>query len=479
MPSGRPAPIQAVHHHHSAYAGTAWSTSYGPRPDMARLPTATPTGCRVRRQTHRSDGGVMSAILRERQDLLDEFTTLLATSPEGTRALVAQGAEGVGKSHTLGVLLDQARKLGYHAIGPIDGRDIAVLHVATALSEPLAGYPLPPHDDTPVVIGVDDAHLADPARLRLDMRWLTRQRAGGCLWVLTTRPGGLAPTALAASEVVHADLGDLPESCVAALVTEVLGGTPGPDLLAFVGQANGHPRLIIDLVVGLRDEGMLYHSGGRIRLLHPRIPQRVVDGVRQRLGALSSRCRQMVHVAAALNRRFCLVTVAEMLNEPVAHLLPLLDEATDAGLVVSDGVEPEFRSALLWQVIRACLPVYLRTALHQQVTGRPAVRPARQDAVLARLSEKERVIAQLAAEGLTNQQIARRVFLSPHTVNYHMRRIFRKLAVMSRIELARLVAASPEPGPNPQDLPTDASTYRAADHRLAELRAAEHAAVGR
>ena len=146
--------------------------------------------------------------------------------------------------------------------------------------------------------------------------------------------------------------------------------------------------------------------------------------------------------AAALNRRFCLVTVAEMLNEPVAHLLPLLDEAIDAGLVVSDGVEPEFRSILLWQVIRASLPAYLRTALHQQAAGRPAASAARQDPVLARLGEKERTIAQLAAEGLTNQQIARRVFLSPHTVNYHMRRIFRKLAVTSRIELARLVAAS-------------------------------------
>jgi DNA-binding NarL/FixJ family response regulator len=136
------------------------------------------------------------------------------------------------------------------------------------------------------------------------------------------------------------------------------------------------------------------------------------------------------------------MTVAEMLNEPVAQLLPLLDEATDAGLVVSDGVEPEFRSTMLWQLIRASLPANLRTALLQQAAGRPVTPPACQEPVLARLGEKERTIAQLAAEGLTNQQIARRVFLSPHTVNYHMRRIFRKLAVTSRIELARLVAAS-------------------------------------
>jgi DNA-binding CsgD family transcriptional regulator len=60
------------------------------------------------------------------------------------------------------------------------------------------------------------------------------------------------------------------------------------------------------------------------------------------------------------------------------------------------------------------------------------------------LSEVERSIALLVSEGLTNRQIARRVGLSPHTVNYHLRGMFRKLGVSSRVELARHIPSHVE-----------------------------------
>jgi DNA-binding CsgD family transcriptional regulator len=55
------------------------------------------------------------------------------------------------------------------------------------------------------------------------------------------------------------------------------------------------------------------------------------------------------------------------------------------------------------------------------------------------LSSVERAIAALVAQGMTNRQIATRVRLSPHTVNYHLRGMFRKLDVSSRAELVRHV----------------------------------------
>ena len=44
----------------------------------------------------------------------------------------------------------------------------------------------------------------------------------------------------------------------------------------------------------------------------------------------------------------------------------------------------------------------------------------------------------VVAEGLTNRQVAERLFVSPHTVNSHLRHVFSKLGITSRVELARL-----------------------------------------
>ncbi|RKT55156.1 helix-turn-helix transcriptional regulator [Saccharothrix australiensis] len=68
-----------------------------------------------------------------------------------------------------------------------------------------------------------------------------------------------------------------------------------------------------------------------------------------------------------------------------------------------------------------------------------------------RLTDRQRHIAHLAGKGMTNQQIANRVLLSPHTVNYHLRSLYRKLGISSRVELAQLVPRPPGDGPATPD----------------------------
>jgi DNA-binding CsgD family transcriptional regulator len=57
----------------------------------------------------------------------------------------------------------------------------------------------------------------------------------------------------------------------------------------------------------------------------------------------------------------------------------------------------------------------------------------------ASLTETEIRVAEVVAQGLTNADAAEQLFLSRHTVDFHLRQIFRKLAIHSRVELVRWV----------------------------------------
>jgi DNA-binding CsgD family transcriptional regulator len=62
----------------------------------------------------------------------------------------------------------------------------------------------------------------------------------------------------------------------------------------------------------------------------------------------------------------------------------------------------------------------------------------RDPSTLDDLTPQEVQIAQLVAQGGTNRAIASQLFLSPRTIDFHLRNVFRKLGISSRIELARL-----------------------------------------
>ena len=111
-------------------------------------------------------------------------------------------------------------------------------------------------------------------------------------------------------------------------------------------------------------------------------------------------------------------TVLSLSGGPrLARAVPVYDDASLAGALVSLGSRP--------------------------TPGSDAVR---RDDETARgwssLTEAERNIAQQVARGLTNRETAALLFLSPHTVDYHLRQIYRKLSVQSRVEMARAVEAN-------------------------------------
>jgi DNA-binding CsgD family transcriptional regulator len=56
-----------------------------------------------------------------------------------------------------------------------------------------------------------------------------------------------------------------------------------------------------------------------------------------------------------------------------------------------------------------------------------------------KLTAQQAHIARMAAEGATNREIAARLLLSPRTIDHHLRNVFTRLGIRSRVELARLI----------------------------------------
>jgi DNA-binding NarL/FixJ family response regulator len=77
-------------------------------------------------------------------------------------------------------------------------------------------------------------------------------------------------------------------------------------------------------------------------------------------------------------------------------------------------------------------PIVLSRVLRLVASEREARREA--EVVLAQLTAREREILQLLAEGLRNDDIAKRLFISPQTVQTHVRNILAKLHVHSKLE---------------------------------------------
>jgi DNA-binding NarL/FixJ family response regulator len=82
--------------------------------------------------------------------------------------------------------------------------------------------------------------------------------------------------------------------------------------------------------------------------------------------------------------------------------------------------------------------VYL-TPDAQASSSVPAAEPRTEPAEPSPLSPRELEVAQLVAEGLTNPEIGKRLFISPRTVTTHLVKIYDRIGVHSRASLTRYI----------------------------------------
>ncbi|GGL01097.1 helix-turn-helix transcriptional regulator [Mangrovihabitans endophyticus] len=168
----------------------------------------------------------------------------------------------------------------------------------------------------------------------------------------------------------------------------------------------------------------------------------VLGGSRPRVRAGALRVRA---ATLAPGRRPQLLRAAIELLEQCGDRLELARCLADLGWAFEEAGEPQYAPAPLsraWHLASdAAAGLLLREFAARGLTGPPSG-PA-DDARLAALSEAERRVAELAAQGYKNREIARRLFLTASTVEQHLTRIYRKLGVRRRSALASIAGLAP------------------------------------
>jgi len=133
--------------------------------------------------------------------------------------------------------------------------------------------------------------------------------------------------------------------------------------------------------------------------------------------------------------------------EPSPRLLARASAVEDHGrLLVGEGRKAEGIAELgealkLYAGMGATWDATRTRARLRRLGVRRNLQPARPVDDWAGVTDSEISVVRLVAEGKTNREVAARLYLSPYTVNVHLRHVFTKLGIRSRVDLIRLFVA--------------------------------------
>ncbi|MCP2257756.1 regulatory protein, luxR family [Streptoalloteichus tenebrarius] len=288
----------------------------------------------------------------------------------------------------------------------------------------------------------DTGQLAVACQLRAQLAWLAAARGdfARCRELADAALRGAVPRRIAcAVATTHwalgmCALGEGEPARAAALLREVLA--PGQPAEHFMVSW----LVLPDLVEAWSRAGD--HAKARAAL--QQFEDRVADLDLPRQRGLLRRSAALVATGATAERLF-----RQALEEPppspfeVGRTHLLFGEWLRRSRRVKAGRE-HLHTALTHFRLLGATPWAERATAELRAAGHRGAEPVDTTATVSQLTPRELQIVRFAAQGMTNQQIAAQLFLSPRTVGYHLYKVFPKLGVTSRGQLRDLDLDRPE-----------------------------------
>jgi DNA-binding CsgD family transcriptional regulator len=224
----------------------------------------------------------------------------------------------------------------------------------------------------PVMIALDDLQWADEASLSAVATLPRHTASHRILWLLAVRSSDPGPavmsaiTRLEAAGALSLNLSGLDEDAVGEIARDILGAPPDPALRRVLNGVHGQPFLLVELLRGLSEDGLVRIEDGLAAAAAKHVPTRFADSVARHLSTLSPAARDAARMAAVLGRRLSVEELSAFTGRPAAELMPVVDELLRAGVLVEDGRWLGFRHDLVREAIDGSLPASTRDSLRRR-----------------------------------------------------------------------------------------------------------------
>ncbi len=312
--------------------------------------------------------------------------------------VLVEGEAGIGKTRFLAEVL--AEPVGFHVVhagaDELDGRrpfgslvdaldcrrssaDPLSAEVARLIDEAAAEFRIVERVSEllerialagPLVVAIDDLQWADPSTLSA-LRFVTRHLRDVPMTLLMAFrpvPRGDAlhrflDTALR-NGALRVPLRPLDERTVADLVEDRLGLPPGPGLQSLLAGAAGNPFYVTELIDALAVDGRLRTTDGTVDADPTATPAAFRGAVVRYIRLLGQPQLALLRWAAVLGGRFSPTDLATVSGTTIGDLLPVLNQAVEAGILIDDHDRVAFRHDLLRAALYDDTGTAVRESLH-------------------------------------------------------------------------------------------------------------------
>lgn len=242
--------------------------------------------------------------------------------------------------------------------------------VPRALAEQLLALVAEQCATRPTIIIIDDLQWADPGSVALWGRLARLTGQMSLFLVGMMRPVPQREDLLALRrgmrDSARLQLTALSRFSAGQLVEAIAGGKPDSNLLELADGAAGNPLYLTELLAALaRGDSLTTTEAGTVQLSGGSVPNSLSAAIADRLGFVTGPVRDVLRAAALLGVDFAVADLATVLGRNTSDLLPAVDEACAAGVLVECGGGLGFRHPLIREALYEEMPATVRAAWHR------------------------------------------------------------------------------------------------------------------